>query len=212
MKPLLLARDAFQPSIEWIDPPTALASSDLHLWRLDLTSVPSGRVWLDDDERQRAESFHFDHDRRRFLAGRILLRDVLARYCNCDPGAIRFEYGPHGKPSVPGVEFNLSHADDLGLLALRRGGPIGVDLERVDRPLEHLATANKYFSREEARPETFFHIWTRREAILKAFGIGVAGLDDFAEFERRCTTHAFIPEPGYVAALALVGYNPSAKP
>jgi 4'-phosphopantetheinyl transferase len=184
--------------------------------------VPSGREWLDDHERQRGESFHFEHDRRRFLAGHILLRDVLARYRNCDPDTIRFEYGPHGKPSVPGFEFNLSHADDLGLLAIRRGGPTGVDVERVDRPLDHLAIANKYFSPDDARDlsnqpadqrsEHFFRLWTRREAVLKAFGLGVAGLDHFAELEHQCTTHAFIPEPGYVAALALVGYNPSARP
>src|SRR5437763_1132526 len=70
---------------------------------LDLWADARGsfRHWLSDDELGRAERFHSDLDRSRYLVGRIALRRVLADRLGCSPAAVRLSYGRNGKPMQP---------------------------------------------------------------------------------------------------------------
>ncbi|MDQ6812000.1 MAG: 4-phosphopantetheinyl transferase, partial [Actinomycetota bacterium] len=84
-------------------------------------------------------------------AGRAL-RDVLAAYLETSPEAIRIVDGAHGKPELAGRElhFNLSHSGDVGLVAVSRERPVGVDVERIDGRRDVLALAERALGAEGA--------------------------------------------------------------
>ena len=132
--------------------------------------------------------FYFEHDRRHFAAARGILRIVLGRYLKIPPGDARFGYGPRGKPfvSAPATEvrFNLSHSHGRAMFVFARGREVGVDLEAGARLKDDWpGLARRVFSTreqaelaalpEEQRRGAFLNGWTRKEAYLKATGLGI---------------------------------------
>src|SRR5687768_10014872 len=114
------------------------APATVDVWRADLTLPDSELVRLsaslDAEEKRRAARFHFDRDRRRFLAARGLLRHILARYAGTDPEHVALGYGQQGKPFLlenPDIQFNLSHTGDVLVVGVARGLPLGIDVERT---------------------------------------------------------------------------------
>lgn len=188
-----------------LEPPPAVAS---HLGRL-----------LSDDERDRASRFIHATKRARFVAGRAFLRLLLAREVGEAPEALRFRYGPNGKPALDGsrVDFNLAHSGALAVAAVAPGGGgVGVDIERV-RPLDDLeGTVRVAFTPAEAAPllalaeparlRAFYEAWTRKEAVLKALGLGLGqpgAPEDHAA--ARLTIRSFEPEAACFVAVAAAG-------
>lgn len=167
---------------------------DVHVWRLFLDLPVDGvqalRGFLAEDEIERADRFHQETDRTRFIIGRGLLKCLLARYLNVRPNEIRFQYNPWGKPYLsPEIHpsapmFNFSHSQDLALCALSRDRMVGVDIEHVRPMAEYPDIAERFFSTQEidaiaARPEpmrqrAFFSCWTQKEAFVKALGQGLS--------------------------------------
>jgi 4'-phosphopantetheinyl transferase len=161
---------------------------EVHVWRIPLDRPPeevaSCRSLLSPEETRRSEAFHFEKDRRRYAVARGALRLILAGRLGTAPEALRFEVGPHGKPFLAGGRgpgFNLSHCEDLALVAVAAAErAVGVDVERV-RPLQDLRSIEeRYFSPEEReflqpagadRARAFLALWTRREAAAKALGL-----------------------------------------
>lgn len=164
---------------------------------LDLDPLPEHvaelEALLDDADRERAKAFHFQHHRRRFIVRRGLVRIELARAIGGEPGRLRFAEGEQGKLSLsdtPELRFNLSHAEHLALLAISDGPEIGCDIEHIDPARARRDIAERFFSPQEfatlsALPEEqwvegFFNCWTRKEAYIKALGIGLSyPLDSF---------------------------------
>jgi 4'-phosphopantetheinyl transferase len=166
---------------------------EVDLWRIALDdphrSPEALRRDLTDDELRRADAFHFERDRRRFVVARAALRRILAKSTGLQPGALSFRYGDQGKPRLltpngdDGLRFNLSHSRGLAICGVTRGQEIGVDVERVRTRVEIDRIAQRFFSpREyqalrsidpERRREAFFRCWTRKEACLKAIGRGI---------------------------------------
>ncbi len=184
-----------QSECDWADAPNALSLTrdHVHIWRVQLNcSEHALRLFeqtLEPEERARAERFHFERDRRRFIAARAQLRMILARYVGIDPYALVFSYGSRGKPflaqaSKPPLKFNLSHSGELALVAVTRDRDIGVDLEEVRSFDDAGGLAERFFSPQEnavlralpetARLEAFFCCWTLKEAYVKATGDGLA--------------------------------------
>jgi 4'-phosphopantetheinyl transferase len=187
-----------------------LSKAEVHIWRafLDLppAQICSLELLLSPDERGRAERFRFERDRRRFIAGRGVLRILLGRYTGVEPDRIAFGYGAFGKPYWAGsgepaacagrasledaLRFNLAHSGDVALYVLAYGREVGIDLEHI-RPMPDAAQiARQFFSPfefetwqalpEAQKQEAFFNCWTRKEAYLKATGDGMARpLDSF---------------------------------
>jgi 4'-phosphopantetheinyl transferase len=161
---------------------------DVHVWliRLDRKSKSFWSL-LSDDERERAMSFAFETDLIRFVSGRANMRKILARYLGTSAQAIRFKYGPYGKPSLVNeadpIFFNFSHSDGVGLLAVGTGFELGIDVEQIRKDIETVEIARSFFSEAERRDlatvaselrhQTFFNCWTRKEAILKGIGMGL---------------------------------------
>lgn len=123
------------------------------------------------------------------MAARAALRSVLGLYLEVDPSAVRLAGGPAGKPRLeddPGIEFNLSHSEDLAVVAVTRGRPVGVDVERMRRGIPYERLAERFFAPSEVtalrglpprvRSAGFFACWTRKEAWLKASGRLESGL------------------------------------
>lgn len=139
----------------------------IDVWRIDL-----GEETLDElgellcvDERARAARLVRERDRVLWTRSRGASRMLLGRYLDRDPRQLRFVFGPYGKPALAaesralhGLRFNLSHSGELMLLAVTTGNEIGVDVERA----------------RERYEASFLREWTKREAIVKCSGTGLA--------------------------------------
>lgn len=152
------------------------------MWWTEL--VGGSRTTLSVDERERADRFHHDRDRRRFVAGRTWLREMLGSALGADPTSIRFSYGRRGKPRlafppVP-LEFSLSHSGEVAVLATS-GRPVGVDVELLRPGVYDGPTAETVLSvsecaaiRSSVDPDAaFLRAWTRKEAFVKVSGDGL---------------------------------------
>lgn len=173
--------------------PAVLQPGEVHIWRFALDVVGTAyqdllRV-LTEEERARAARFHFERDRRHFISGRGILRNLLGRYAGTSPGEIRFEHAQYGKPHLDSginsrLRFNLSHSHGFALLAVTLEREIGIDIEKVRPEVATEQIAEDFFSETEVRtlrslPETeqataFFTCWTRKEAYIKARGEGLS--------------------------------------
>jgi 4'-phosphopantetheinyl transferase len=149
---------------------------------VDPADAPHLVALLDEHERARLVRFRRADDRARYLAAHALARRAVAAVGDTDPAALVIDRTcrcgePHGKPSVPGgPEFSLTHAGDLVGVAVH-ARPVGLDVERA-RPMSDLAgVAAHARSPAEPLPDAagFFRLWTRKEALLKATGRGLAG-------------------------------------
>ena len=185
----------------WPPPPdqSSLETNDVHIWRASLeqspTIVEELRQLLSPDEQSRADRFHFEKDRRHFTTARGYLRTLLGRYLEIAPAEIRFSYTEYGKPALAPdldqqLKFNLAHSGGLALYAFTRIGEIGIDLEHIRPEFTGDDIARRYFSPTEvvsldqlpetARQQAFFDCWTRKEAFIKAKGLGLSlGLNQF---------------------------------
>ncbi len=177
-----------------------LGPDDVHVWSIALEPPSDGlsslvRV-LSEEERARADRFFAEADRAAFITGHARLRNILARYLDIEPSAIRFETNSFGKPRLVAgaadreVRFNFSHSGRLALCAVSRGREVGVDVERVESSGSLAEIANRYFSSREAAAlvslppdqqcDAFYACWSRKEAYVKARGCGLSiDLDSF---------------------------------
>lgn len=162
----------------------------IHYAGLDCAAHAHAAWWalLSADERERAAQFHTETDARRYIAGRGLLRTLLARYTGGDPAALRFGYGARGKPALRGrdaaLHFNLAHAGGRLVIAVTSVGAVGVDIEALAGGGELEPLARRILTpRERARwlalpprrrRTELLRRWTRKEAYLKALGCGLA--------------------------------------
>lgn len=166
-------------------------AAQVSVWRLPLTGGPDENrllSLLEPAEWQRAQRYGSSGARRRFLLCRAALRCLLAERLNAAPDLLRLVADPYGKPHLAdrpaGLSFNLSHTNDLALIALSNGPLLGVDVEawRPARSLRGIAQrcfAKQEFERWQSLAETeqvpaFFSLWTRKEAFAKAVGRGIA--------------------------------------
>jgi 4'-phosphopantetheinyl transferase len=193
---------------------------------------------LDPEERERRGRYAHEPDRERFTIGRGMCRTVLAGLLERDPAALRFEAGPRDKPRLLhednplDVRFNLSHSGDVVALAVTRGREVGIDVEWIRDRRDWPGLARRYFAPaewralqalpDELRLDGYHACWTRKEALVKATGMGTTTPFDAFEVEvdpRRpprllaATVPDLAPErwsmwplelpAGYIGALAL---------
>lgn len=146
------------------------------------------REHLDSTERARADRFLHSADTSRMVLGRGIARAALGALMRVRPAAVEFAANAHGKPEARGgPAFNVSHSGDVVLVAIAAAGRVGVDVEhaRELRDMESLArstfraeeTAAVLGAPEGDRRSAFYRVWTRKEAILKALGVGLTALD-----------------------------------
>jgi 4'-phosphopantetheinyl transferase len=174
-------------------PPPPLDAGEVHVWFARLDPCPAGVAgYLTAEERDRAAGYKLPRVREQFVAGRGVLRAVLAGYLGTPPRALAIGVDVHGKPVLTThatLHFNVSHSAGAGLIAVS-AVPVGVDLEPV-RPIENAGgLVERFFADEEraayaaltdgARPGGFLRGWTCKEAVLKGIGIGMRRMDECA--------------------------------
>ena len=139
-------------------------------------------------ERERAGRFVKARDTERFKVCRAMLRLGLAWYLHLGPREVVLTTGRRGKPRLLGnspLHFNVTHSDGLALIAFTAVGDVGIDVEIPGRDVEALEIASAYFTENETariaaagaegeQASTFLRFWTRKEAVLKAAGLGIA--------------------------------------
>jgi 4'-phosphopantetheinyl transferase len=181
-------------------PPLPLGEHEAHVWLASLDLSPPAMTLmqhlLSDEEHRKAARFRFERDRLRWSAAHAFMRHVLGSYLNRPPRDLEFAIAPHGKPSIvchpgmPDLRFNMAHSHDHAVLALTLGCEVGVDLEWIT-PLDDAdRIAASFFSPYEQailqnvpaieKLGAFYRCWSRKEAVLKAFGAGLTvSLDSF---------------------------------
>jgi 4'-phosphopantetheinyl transferase len=197
-------------------------------------------------ERARYRALAQEADRQRFVLGCVITRTVLGHHFGMAPGDVPLDRTcrdcgrPHGKVrdarGSPPVEMSVSHSGDRVAVAFCRGAAVGVDVERLDRGIDPAALSYHVLAETEAacvnglapsaRAAAFITYWVRKEAILKATGVGLgAPLTDVVvsppaeapRLLRPCPEvpdtgamrlHDLAPRPGYAAALAVMSPTP----
>lgn len=165
-----------------------LRAGVIHIWegRLDVADrvTAAARALLSADERARADRFIYDRHRRRYTVAQAHLRRVLGQLTGTRPEHIVFQFGKHGKPFLPdGPSFNQSHSEERIMIGVAAEGRLGIDIEEIREVRYMMAISDKNFGDDEAarmhaapeheRQELFFRLWTRKEAFLKAVGVGL---------------------------------------
>lgn len=217
-----------------------LTEATVHIWtwKLDVErdALSELESKLSESECRRVRRYASHRIARRFIVRRGMLRRVLGCYLHLPPHQVQLFYNAHGKPLLapvilPRLQFNISDSGELAALAVGTGQPLGIDIEQL-RPLPDWdALAVNVFSEPElnqlsqaaaaARTDVFFRLWTRREAIAKAEGVGLRQisaqllLNDQDERSPPVATSESIPRlqdnivheltmpDGYVGALAI---------
>lgn len=211
-----------------------LSPTTAHVWSFSPSVLRSHlatlRAVLNDVECARADRFHFAEDRERFMVAHGGLRYILASYLHQLPEALVFAESEFGKPLLrdgEGLAFNLSHSGDVVLVAVTAGSAVGVDVEQHRTKVGWEGIAKQVFSVAECAElgaipaneqlRAFFDAWARKEAFIKALGLGFSYATDAfsvplaSELPEACaihdqqgrpwSLHALDVPPGYSAAL-----------
>lgn len=210
----------------------------------DPSALDSDYETLSESQRRRADRFRFDDSRNSFITAHGLARRRLATLLGMQPASVEFDYGAFGKPSLrqkratgESIEFNLSHSGDWVALAICLDRAVGIDIERIRTMDRLMGLARRTFSPREAaeielysagedQHAAFFTCWTRNEASVKVYGLGLTmDLDKFNVStqpgqdyaERLAAEHNHLrmawllkslPAPkGYIAAIACSGHE-----
>ncbi len=214
-----------------------IARTDLH----DACSHPLFST-LNPEEQARALAFRFEEHRRRYAASHIFLRGLIAQLVGSAAKDLTFKANSHGKPALadpsqPDLRFNLSHSGDFAICVLGYRRETGADIERMRSIEDPTGIMASHFSPPEIarilelgsaeRDAAFFACWTRKEAYIKARGLGLSiplnsfevDVDPFAPagefrpvFEREhagawICANLDVPH-GYAGAVAIEGLTP----
>lgn len=191
-----------------------LEADSIHIWRIDLNGpIDALAELLSPEELRKAEAKLKANGRERSIRARGAMRSILGNYLGVSGDKLVFNQGDKGKPSISqsnsAIEFNLTHCEDLALLAVAKTVPVGIDLERIRSSPSLLKIAQRVFSNQiykelEQLPSSeldkaFFHHWTELEACIKCAGSGI--------FSYECkpngvTSTHFTPQDGWIACLA----------
>jgi 4'-phosphopantetheinyl transferase len=197
--------------------PWPLRAGVVHVWRFACAQDPGPHARaLSADERAIAANFVAPHHRDVYVAQHALVRALVARYVAIAPEAIAFARRARGKRYIAGgaaIEFNLAHCDDLALLAIApRELAVGIDIERLDADLDARQLGRIVLARDErfvaADRRGFLRVWCRKEACLKATGVGL--LDDLAAVSVAADRVDVAGEVVHVQDLAIDGDHAAA--
>lgn len=140
---------------------------------------------LSPHEAQRAARFRHALDHDTYTIAHAFWRVALGITLNVDPARVVLSRAPDGQPQLPGTGLatSLSHSGTMVAVAIARGRAVGVDIEGFP-PRSNLhdiagvlctaAEAAAMAALEgEAHTRALLELWTRKEALLKAFGVGL---------------------------------------
>ncbi len=171
-----------------------LSENEAHIWHFDLKHYFKNKELLvkllSQDELDKAESFHFEIDRNRYICSHGLLRLLISIYFKFSSNSISYAFNSFGKPFIKeplnrnGFQFNLSHSQDLACYIFTNNCDVGIDIEFLGAIPNFLELAERYFSvaeneqllslSKEKFELGFYNCWTSKEAVIKALGEGLS--------------------------------------
>jgi len=173
-----------------------LRPGDVHVWRIILDVAPTDLIALEKvlsmEEQLRASRFANKQLADRWIAARGALRTILSGYAGTAPESLILKSDARGKPNLaivnPPLSFSLSHTENVAFVAVSAGICVGIDAEVLRADIEWDKIGSQFCTPAEAdeikslTPErrnlAYFVCWTRKEAYVKAVGIGLrAALD-----------------------------------
>lgn len=175
----------------------------VHVWSICLNQFDPAMIYasLSPHEHARMKRYRFTKNRMQYAGTRYALRKILSCYLEGAPHEHEFILNPFGKPNLlnQALNFNLSHSEERAVIAITQHQEIGIDIERVQMHFNP-ALAKRFFSHseyaalmslaKENQAAGFFRIWTKKEALIKAIGRGLAiSLSSFAVSEQAKTDH-----------------------
>jgi len=173
-----------------------LQAIEIDFWHntLNATQAHYQQDWqlLDDEEKARAAKFSNTLLKQRYVAAHGLLRKILAHYLQVLPASLQIKKTAQGKPYLADysqLAFNLSHTGDDTAVAVAKNCQLGVDIEQCKQRLNLADLVQRCFAEPEAaywhqlskdqQTRAFYQFWTRKEAFVKATGLGITlGLHD----------------------------------
>ncbi len=167
-----------------------ILENSLHIWKINLPAdenlIAILKKNLSSDEVERSNQFYFQEDKVRYITSRGILRKLLGRYLNAHPNEISFDYNVYGKPYLEpskNLHFNVSHSKDYILIAFHNAH-VGIDIEYCKLDLDFSSIAKEILTDYEYKKfsslpcedqaNVFYCCWARKEAVLKAIGIGLS--------------------------------------
>ncbi len=218
------------PDLNWPPLPADLQLSPTHLdiFQSPLTLPKEQHTYLTSllspDEQQKAARFLVPAKRAESEISRGLLRHLLGQLLNTDPRKLTFALSENGKPHLVekfndhSIAFNVSHTQNRILIVFTINAKVGIDIERIPPNFDWQPLARQFFTATEfndllnlpvsEQPRNFFREWVRKEALLKATGLGITDGLSFPENLKEDWSLTDLPiAPDYTAAVAQEGHS-----
>ena len=176
-----------------------ISEKEVHVWQASLNCVSGFYHYLSTEEKLKAERFRIQRDKQRYIISHGILRYILGMYIGCEPSFLKFERREYGKPWLTSqnleisITFNMTYSKDIVCFIISRGNEVGIDIERINDDFECYRIAKLYFTPKEVaylrllprekQIKSFFILWTRKEALLKALGTGLSDLENIETIE-----------------------------
>lgn len=162
--------------LEWAENHVFLIKTDCYFEKIK----DSYEAVLSEIELQKAGRFLKPADSECYIVRKYFLRKVLSTFLKCNPKAIHFQQSANKKPGIDGIQFNLSHSENLVAIVLSTC-PIGIDVEFIRKDFSYdimlddcfSLTEQMLISKDVGSSINFYTLWTRKEALLKASGEGL---------------------------------------
>ena len=169
-----------------------IGANEIHVWEFNIEVYQKLSVhyfeYLSEEEAKRVERLRKINDKKQYVIGHIFLRILLSEYLKIPIRQISLFRDAHGKIKLEGnggnISFNLSHSDEMVVLAFSQYKDLGVDIERINNIQDFLQIAKQYFRKEEyeyiskidaeSPLRKFYKVWTIKEAFVKATGEGLS--------------------------------------
>ena len=135
---------------------------------------------LTEDMRNKILAYKDGRDRQSRILGKWLLLKLLERF-EPELTLADLKHTEFNKPYFQGpFNFSIAHSAEMVLCAGSSDAEIGIDMEQIIpielASYEEQLTQNEweYIQKASDRLYAFYQIWTKKEALLKALGRGIA--------------------------------------
>ncbi|ADG93868.1 4'-phosphopantetheinyl transferase [Arcobacter nitrofigilis DSM 7299] len=173
-----------------------LFNNNVHIWKIEIDKISEDiykySELLTPDELNRANKYRISNKKKAYITTRITLKILLKYYLDNDSYSITLYKNNYGKIYIKGsnLYFNISHSTDMSIITFSRNNEIGIDLENMNCDSNIIDISTRYFTKRERlwiknlalekQKEAFIYCWVRKEAYIKALGLGLSiPLDSF---------------------------------
>ena len=142
--------------------------------------------YLSVEEQIQANNYYTKSLRDQYITSHGILRRILSNYTKQSPVNVEFTYNEYGKPFLKdsNIQFNMSHSHDMVGFAIALDCRVGIDIELHNDNLDVqelndlvlTSTESQYLSnfKSQEKLKLFYHLWTKKEALVKATGQGLS--------------------------------------